>query len=182
LSHYLCVTAIASLLWFLLNRWQLEQVWREWVIWPVDILVGIIHRLGGIDKFLSAYTFLITANIAYFFIGELAGCMGVCPARAGRAGPQRAPDAAARQRAQQNWDRLRTLVRRRIILVLRIRRVWNQLGIWLQQDWVQDLVEGLDRRRGVLRRVAPAPLGLPGLRIRQALAKAQAKAKARARQ
>ena len=81
--------------------------------------------------------------------------MGICPSR-NPIGQRRANTLAQSRRAQQNWAKLRRLVRRKIFLVLRLRRVWHKLGVWLQQAWVRDL--GLERQRGALRRTAAAPI------------------------
>ena len=44
----------------------------------------------------------------------------------------------------------------RISRILRLRRRWNRIGVHLQQSRIQTLVDGLERRRGRLVRIAPA--------------------------
>jgi hypothetical protein len=54
---------------------------------------------------------------------------------------------------------------RRIRRLLRLRILWNRLGIHLQADTIQDLVFGLERRNGVLRRITKAAICQPILEI-----------------
>ena len=83
--------------------------------------------------------------------------MGNCPARAVQ---QTRPvhlrpinNAAQAARARLHWRR----AVRHIAPILRLRRRWAALGRHLQAQRIQDLVQGLDRRRGVLTIVQPAP-------------------------
>ena len=57
-----------------------------------------------------------------------------------------APLPASPSRALTRWR----WATRKIVEVLRLRRVWHSLGVWLQQGWIRNLVEGLTRRHGVL--------------------------------
>ena len=83
--------------------------------------------------------------------------MGVCPSRQASGQPttrQREAAYTARQRliALLRW---KTAVKR-VIRVLARRRAWAEEGKALQAPWLQDLVEGLERRKGKLVRVAKA--------------------------
>jgi hypothetical protein len=51
------------------------------------------------------------------------------------------------------WKRAAKQIRR----ILKLRILWNRLGIWLQNGAVQDLVTGLERRKGNLNRTSIAP-------------------------
>ncbi len=55
-------------------------------------------------------------------------------------------------RARRRWRQLVQYTAR----ILRIRRRYARLGQYLNQERIQDLVSGVVRNRGVLRRVAPA--------------------------
>jgi len=72
-----------------------------------------------------------------------------------RAAAQVAAEAARRRaRTRLAWRR----AVRKIGQILRLRRRWSDLGRWLQQGWIQDLVDGLQRRGGRLDRIRPAAL------------------------
>ena len=47
---------------------------------------------------------------------------------------------------------------RAIIAILRRRRAWAEEGLALQADWIQNLVDGLERHKGVLVRTVRAPV------------------------
>ena len=83
--------------------------------------------------------------------------MGNCPARSAqpvRRGLVRQNTAVQAARAKVNWHHAVQLVAR----ILRLRKRWAALGRYLQTPRIQDLVLGLERRQGQLRRVQPAPL------------------------
>ena len=80
--------------------------------------------------------------------------MGACPARQTQVPRVVVRNTAAQAaRARANWK----LLVRRVSRLLRLRRRWSALGRFLQQPRVQDLVLGLERRQGQLRRVQAAP-------------------------
>ena len=78
--------------------------------------------------------------------------MGVCPSRQALRALAR-NTVAQSLRARANWK----LLVRRIGRILRLRVRWAALGLFLQTPRIQDLVVGLERRKGQLRRVRAAP-------------------------
>ena len=56
------------------------------------------------------------------------------------------------ERARKHWRQAVQYISR----ILRIRKKFARLGKYLDQFRIQELVSGLERNRGVLRRVAPA--------------------------
>ena len=79
--------------------------------------------------------------------------MGACLRRAAPAVPllRAQNNARAAARARRFWR----MAVRRITHILRIRYRWGLLGQALQEPRLQALVEGLERRRGVVVRVLP---------------------------
>ena len=41
---------------------------------------------------------------------------------------------------------------KKILNILRLRRAWHRRGLYLQHPWIKDLVEGLTRKDGELKR------------------------------
>ena len=68
--------------------------------------------------------------------------------------PGLANTVAQSAHAKVNWHRAVQLISR----VLRLRTRWAALGRYLQGPRIQDLVKGLDRKKGQLVRSSPAPL------------------------
>ncbi len=69
------------------------------------------------------------------------------------AGPPPQGPETARQRAVRRWRQAAQYVLR----ILRLRRKWAAVGRHLQLGRIRDLVAGVERRGGQLRRVAAAP-------------------------
>ena len=88
--------------------------------------------------------------------------MGLCPSRA--------PAPVPSQRARSLWR----LAARRIRKILHQRRLWSELGRYLQDPAIQDLVLGLERVRGHLIRTA-TPAVARQARENAAVAKARAR-------
>ena len=77
-----------------------------------------------------------------------------CPNRAPPAPPPPAFEPLARP-AHWSVARFRwKLAVERISRILRLRRRWNRIGVHLQSSRIQSLVEGLERRRSRLTRIA----------------------------
>ena len=99
--------------------------------------------------------------------------MGLCPSRAAPL-PQRRgqillnPEQSARARG------LWRLAIKRVRKILRQRRIWSELGRYLQDPAIQDLVLGLERVRGHLIRTA-TPAVARQARENAAVAKARAR-------
>ena len=77
--------------------------------------------------------------------------MGSCPSR--RPSCQEPPGEATEERARRRWK----AATRRICHVLRIRKHWAAIGRALQEPRLQSLVEGTERRHGVITRIPPKP-------------------------
>ena len=80
--------------------------------------------------------------------------MGICPSRQQHQHPLQLLRNTRQQsiRARRNWHHLV----QRISRVLRLRRKWAAVGVYLQQHRIKDLVQGLERHRGHLIRKRPA--------------------------
>ena len=113
------------------------------------------------------------------WLGNLLGYMGNCSRRAAALGPQpvrNTPEQSAR--ARDRWQK----AAKRVRWLLRVRRLWAHLGLYLNRPEVLTLTAGLERRGGVLTRTATAPNNLDRLRARfraPAARRAVLKAKAR---
>ncbi len=62
--------------------------------------------------------------------------------------------ALGRTEARRRWQQATHY----IVRILRIRRRWAATGLHLQQPRIRDLVHGLERRRGTLRRTSRAAI------------------------
>ena len=98
--------------------------------------------------------------------------MGVCPARQLPVppAPRRRNTPAQSARARLRWQQAVRRIRR----LIKLRLIWNHLGIYLQQGWIQNTLLGIERVRGRVDRTQGAAQALQA-RIRRAAAKAAAR-------
>ena len=97
----------------------------------------------------------VRAAVAAAEQAELAAALAAVAAAVAAEAREEEEEGVRRRRragARLAWRR----AARRVLQILRLRRRWADLGQWLQQPWVQSLVAGLERRRGVLVRVRTA--------------------------
>ena len=153
------------------SRQWWEFYWHQLRIWELD--VGLV-----------SFCFFLVAGLAihWFFLWIF---MGTCPFRRQAPDPVHEPAARGRQQCRVNSpaQTARAIRRwlwagRKVRRVLRLRRLWAALGTSLQDNWVQDLVLGLERRGGQLVRVRDSEREIAR---REAAAVAKARARLRAR-
>ena len=98
---------------------------------------------------------LHTFHHTNFLLLPLRLCMGACPVRAAQQLPVRQGNSSAGSaRARRFWR----IARQQVCRLLRLRRRWAALGLYLQGSWIQDLFQGLERQKGKLFRKSVAPL------------------------
>ena len=140
-----------------------------WIVW-MDLFVSFfrpVHALAAqpnshdthlsklccafvLRKFLCVYK---NTSVYQFYLRKPTD-MGICPSRQQHQSPLLRLRNTRPQsiRARRNWHHLV----QRISRVLRLRRKWAAVGVYLQQHRIKDLVQGLERHRGHLVRKRPA--------------------------